>query len=87
MPRTMTLLFALALAGCGARTALDVEPCGDAGVRACETECGEGIQACVGGAWQRCEVPPAERACENACGTGTAICADGAWGECQVAPE
>ncbi len=81
--RTSTSLLLVLLAGCGARTQLEVEPCGDAGTRACENACGEGTQACVGGTWQPCVVAPAERACEATCGAGTQQCVDGAWGACE----
>ena len=85
-PRSSAIMIAMCLSGCGARSALIVEPCGDAGARACRTECGEGTQLCADGLWQACVVPPAERACTNDCGSGTQVCREGAGGVCAVAP-
>ncbi len=76
-------LAALVAAGCGARTGLPVE-CEDAGVRECENACGSGVQACAGGRWEPCRVPPAERPCATACGAGVEACVDGEWGACDA---
>lgn len=48
--------------GCGARTGLGVwdagDPCGEAGrARPCVTECGQGVEACVGGVFGGCTAP------------------------------
>lgn len=78
-------VLVLTLAGCGARTELTLgESCADAGMRACESGCGPGVQACTEGVWSACEPLVAERACTDACGAGTSICEDGAWTACEV---
>lgn len=54
-------------------------------MRACQGLCGEGIQLCLSGYWQPCEIPVAERSCEGACGIGVQQCVDEHWGTCEVA--
>jgi fibro-slime domain-containing protein len=80
------LTVLLALSGCGARTPLEVERCGDAGMRACTNVCGEGVQQCVDGYYRACEVPPTELPCEDVCGVGMRSCVDGELGACEVPP-
>lgn len=75
------------LAGCGAKTPLEVEPCGtDGGLRECTTVCGAGVQQCIDGLWTACDVPPTRIACSDRCGEGTQTCVDGVRGECEVPP-
>lgn len=81
--RVAALVVLVALAACGGRTALGVEPC-DAGSRPCETACGVGAQTCVDGRWSACDVPMAERPCEDACGSGIERCEHGVWEPCRV---
>lgn len=83
-PSRALLLALLALAGCGARTGLEVERCGDAGDRACDHPCGEGTQTCEDGVWSDCAPVITERACEDACGEGTQTCEPGGWSECET---
>ena len=73
-------------AACGARTGIEVEECGDGGMRLCETVCGAGEQICIDGRWQACVVPATERACDNPCGVGTQVCLESEWGLCEVPP-
>jgi len=49
----------LALAGCGARSSLDVPPECDAegATRPCETICGDGTETCSDGEWKNCDAP------------------------------
>ncbi len=58
---SFAILMALALAACGARTALpapDGEACADAGAeRQCQTICGIGVEQCVAGGWRGCTAP------------------------------
>jgi fibro-slime domain-containing protein len=85
LPRSPIALFAclFAIAGCGARTALDV--CEAVGAtRACANQCGSGTQQCNGGAWTACAVPDASRACTNDCGSGSQTCTDDVWSACAV---
>jgi fibro-slime domain-containing protein len=73
----------LAIAGCGARTSLEI--CESIGAtRACQNECGSGAQECNGGVWTPCFVAPTTRSCTNACGSGTQACTEGAWSACAV---
>ncbi len=86
-PRRIALALAALIGGCGAKTALEVQPCdADGGLRACTTVCGEGSQQCVDGVWTACAVPPTRLSCTNACGEGTQSCVDGVLGECEVPP-
>ncbi len=78
------MVVTLALAGCGTKTGLLVARCEDAGTRACTTACGPGVQSCVDGYWQACELDPAVLACEDACGSGTRECTDDGLSECAV---
>lgn len=80
----MRVCLLVLLAGCGARSALEVERC-DSGSRSCSTVCGEGTQECIEGLWSVCDAT-AERACLSACGEGVETCALGVWGPCS-APE
>lgn len=82
-----TLAISLLTLACGARTELSVgEPCADdAGVRACESACGPGLQACSGGFLGPCVPAVTERPCTNACGEGVEVCDGGRWLACDVA--
>jgi len=76
--------IALLLTGCGAKTGLAVESCGDAGDRACPHPCGEGVQSCEDGVWSECRPRVEERACADACGEGTQRCTPVGWATCEV---
>ncbi|MFT5355904.1 MAG: fibro-slime domain-containing protein [Polyangiales bacterium] len=86
MKRLATCALLFGFAGCGARTALEEDPCGDVDTaRPCEDECGQGQQLCRSGSWSECVVAPQQLPCTNICGVGVAMCADGALGACEVA--
>jgi len=86
--RASLSIAALLAIDCGARSAFPlVEPCFESGAaRGCVDDCGEGIQHCSAGYWQKCEVPTKTRACSDNCGSGTQECSDSAWSECVVEP-
>ncbi|MFK8003234.1 MAG: fibro-slime domain-containing protein [Polyangiales bacterium] len=87
MTRVVAGGLLIILSGCGARSALEDDPCGDADTtRPCENVCGLGVQVCRSGSWSSCEVGEQELPCTNLCGPGVAPCAHGILGAC-VVPE
>jgi len=80
---SLFLLCSLLL-GCGSKTGLLVERCGDAGARACVTACGPGTQLCEGDLWGECVPDVEQRECDDPCGVGEQTCTETGWSECEI---
>ncbi|MCB9595029.1 MAG: fibro-slime domain-containing protein [Sandaracinaceae bacterium] len=80
----LSLMFIASLTGCGAKTGLLVERCGDAGARSCPHACGSGTQLCEGGFWGECVPDVVERECRDACGVGAQTCTEAGWTACVI---
>lgn len=84
MRLTLLAVIAVSLVGCHTR-GLRLETCGRNGdTRACNTECGEGVQICQTGYWHPCQTPPVSRACQGVCGEGAQECLDNEWLDCVI---
>jgi fibro-slime domain-containing protein len=78
------VVLAVSLAGCHTRGLL-IQTCGKPGdTRACQTDCGDGVQTCQSGFWGKCETPPVSRTCQGLCGQGAQECRDSEWSDCVI---